>query len=348
MTRIVFITQVVRRAHPNLGATVAKIEALARQVDEVVVLCREAVESDLPANCRVRYFEDTNQLKRGFRFARALNAELKPRPLAVVVHMVPLYAVLASPLVRARGVPLMLWYTHWKGHIVVRLSDFACTYVLSLDERSYPLHSRKVRAIGHGIDLREFPCQPAVPLAGRPLKVMSLGRYSPPKFLEEIIEGVRIARERGVDACVELWGTADSPKQHAYKRMLEALVEREQLQGFVTVGGSIPRTELPAVYAQADVVASDFISPDKIVLEACSSCRVILASHESFDTLVEGIEPPLLYERGNPASLADRVERLAALSDEQRQAIGETLRERMRNMHSVETWADAILRLART
>jgi len=347
LTRIVFITQVVRRAHPNLGATVAKIEALARQVDEVVVLCREALESDLPDNCRVRYFEDTNQFKRGIRFARALSAELWPRPLAVVVHMVPLYAVLSSPLVRLRRVPLLLWYTHWKGHIVVRLSDFVCTYVLSLDERSYPLHSRKVRAIGHGIDLREFPCQPPVPLAGRPFKVMSLGRYSPPKLLEEIVEGVRLARQRGVDACAELWGTADSPEQHRYKRMLAELGAGEQLRDFVSVGGSIPRTELPAVYAQADVVASDFISPDKIVLEACSSCRVVLASHESFDTLFEGIKPPLLYERGNPASLADRIERLAALTDDQRRAIGETLRERVRTMHSVETWADAILRLVR-
>ncbi len=343
MRRIVFITQVVERAHSNLGATVAKIEALARQVDEVVVLCRQAVEADLPENCRVRYFEGATQLERGIRFARALNAELRPRPLAVVVHMVPLYAVLAAPLVRPRRIPLMLWYTHWKGHVVVRLSDFVCTYVLSLDVRSYPLRSRKVRGIGHGIDLREFPCQPSRPLDGRPLKVMSLGRYTPPKRLEEIVEGVRIARERGVDACVELWGTTDSPVQHAYKR---ELVELAELHDFVSVGGSIPRTELPAMYAQADVVASDFISPDKIVLEACSSCRPVLASHESFDTLFAGIEPPLLYERGRPETLADRVERLARLSDEERRAIGETLRERVRTMHSVETWAAAILRLA--
>jgi glycosyltransferase involved in cell wall biosynthesis len=343
MRRIVFITQIVGRSHPNLGATVAKIEALARRVDEVVVLCREAVEGDLPENCRVRVFESRFQFGRGLRFARALNAELDPAPLAVVVHMVPLYAVLAAPLVRPRRVPLMLWYTHWKGHVVVRFSDLVCTYVLSLDERSYPLHSRKVRAIGHGIDLREFPCQPAVPLDGRPLKVMSLGRYSPPKRLVEIVEGVRLARDRGVDACVELWGTVDSADQHVYKHELEELAARRD---FVSVGGSIPRTELPAVYAQADVVASDFISPDKIVLEACSSCRPVLASHESFDTLFAGIEPPLLYERGRPETLADRVERLARLSDDERQAIGETLRERVRNMHSVETWADAILRLA--
>jgi len=346
MRRIVFITQVVGRAHSNLGATVAKIAALARRVDEVVVVCREAVESDLPENCRVRYFEDTTQLRRGARFARALQSELRPRPLAVVAHMVPLYAVIAAPIVRPRRIPLMLWYTHWKGHSVVRASALVCTYVLSLDERSFPLRARNVRAIGHGIDLGEFPCQPLVPLEGRPFTVMSLGRYSPPKRLEEIVEGVRIARSRGLDAVVRLWGTSDSPAQRAYKLELEQLVDREGLHAWVSVGGAIPRTELPAVYAQADVVASDFISPDKIVLEGCSSCRPVLASHESFDTLFAGIEPALAFTRGRPETLADRVEALARLTDGERHAIGETLRERVRTMHSVETWADAILRLA--
>ena len=74
------------------------------------------------------------------------------------------------------------------------------------------------------------------------------------------------------------------------------------------VGGPIPRTELPPFYAAADVVASDFISPDKIVLEACSSCRPVLASHEAFDTLFVGIEPPLAFERDRPETFAGRIE----------------------------------------
>ncbi len=108
----------------------------------------------------------------------------------------------------------------------------------------------------------------------------------------------------------------------------------------------MPRTELPPIYAAADVVASDFISPDKIVLEACSSCRPVLASHEAFDTLFAGIEPPLAFERDRPETFADRIEALAALGDEERHALGRELRERVSRQHSVETWADAILRLA--
>ena len=346
MRKIVFITQVVDPADPNLGATRAKIAALARRVDEVVVICDRGVEGVLPENCRLRVFGAPTRKVRAWRYLSALIGELRVRPVAVIGHMVPLYTVVAAPFVRARRVPLMLWYTHWKAHSVLRMADVVCTHLLSLDVRSYPLHSRKVHGIGHGIDLGEFPCQPATPLAGRALRVISLGRYTPPKKLEEMIEGVRIARRRGLDVRIDLYGTSTSAPQAAYKRELEELVSRDEYREFASVGGSIPRTELPPIYAAADVVASDFISPDKIVLEACSSCRPVLASHEAFDTLFAGLEPPLAFERGRPESFADRLEALAALTDDEREALGRELRERVARQHSVETWADAILKLA--
>jgi glycosyltransferase involved in cell wall biosynthesis len=179
--------------------------------------------------------------------------------------------------------------------------------------------------------------------AGRPLRVLSLGRYSRPKRLDEIIEGVRLARERGVDVRVDVYGTTGSAALEEYKRELEALATRHA--EFASVNGPIPRTEVPGAYGCADVVASDFDSADKVVLEACASCRPVLASHASFERLFAGIEPPLAFERGRPETLADRLQALAALSDEERHAIGRTLRERVQAHHSVDTWADAIARL---
>ena len=344
--KLVFITQVVDPADPNLGATGGKIAALSKLVDEVVVICDRGVEGALPENCRLRVFGAPTRAGRAVRFVRALVPELRERPVAVICHMVPLYAIAAAPFVRPRGVPLVLWYTHWRRHAALRIATLLCTNVASVDVRSFPLRSRKVRGIGHGIDLSEFPCQPAT--EGRPLRVLSLGRYSRPKKLDELIEGVRVARERGVDARIDLFGTTGSDAEAEYKRELEALVARPEVAKFASVGGAIPRTEIPPVYGRSDVVASDFISTDKIVLEACASCRPALASHPAFDALFAGIDPPLAFERGKPETLADRIEALAALSGKQRHAIGETLRERVRTQHSVETWADAILKLAQT
>ena len=348
MAKIVFITQVVDPSDPNLGATHAKISALARRVDDVVVLCDRGSAKSLPGNCRVRTFGAGRRPQRAYRFLTAIAAELGERPLAVVAHMIPLYVVAAAPLVRPRRVPLLLWYSHWRSHLVLRAAVAACTEVVTVDERSFPLRSPKVHGIGHGIDLDEFQCQPTSATPGGPLRVISVGRYTPPKKLEELIEGVRLARERGVDVRIDLHGTTGAPRLEAYKRELETLVTRSGYADFATVGGPIPRTEMPAAYAGADVVASNFFSPDKVVLEACSSCRPVLASQQTFDRLFAGIEPPLSFERGRPETFADRIEALAQLDDEARYAIGRKLRDRVRRHHSVDTWADAILTLVRS
>src|SRR5205814_9797029 len=102
MTRFVFATQKIDPEHPLLGAAVPKIRALAARVDEVVVLAGEAVEGALPDNCRVRLFGAPTRFGRGRAFAAAPNGELSPRPVAVLAHMVPLYAILAAPLTRPR------------------------------------------------------------------------------------------------------------------------------------------------------------------------------------------------------------------------------------------------------
>src|SRR3954447_1567189 len=162
--------------------------ALAARVDELAVLCDTAtIELE---NATIHEFGAATQVQRGARFAAALTRELRPRPLGVVAHMVPLYAVLAAPLVRPRGIPLVLWYTHWKGHAVVRAAEKACTAIASVDERSFPLPSTKVHAIGHGIEVGEFVCTDA---PEPPTRALVLGRYSPAKGLETILAAARRA-----------------------------------------------------------------------------------------------------------------------------------------------------------
>src|SRR5438105_3580608 len=158
MRKLIFATQKLDPDDPVLAATVPMVRALAARVDELVVLCDSAVPTAVPANARVREFGGCTQATRGARFTAALGRELSPRPIGVVAHMVPLYAVLAAPLVRPFRIPLVLWYTHWKGHAVVRAAERVATAVVSVDARSFPLASQKVHAIGHGIDVGEFAC----------------------------------------------------------------------------------------------------------------------------------------------------------------------------------------------
>ena len=340
MRRLVFVTQVADPADPNLGATAAMIAALARRVDEVAVICDRGVEAGLPENCRVRTFGAPTRALRARRFAAAVAAELRPRPLAVFAHQIPLYAVAAAPLVRPRRIPLVLWYTHWRDHIVLRASAALSTHVVTAERRSFPFRSRKLTVTGHAIDVAQFPCAP--PGDGEPFRVAVLGRYSPGKGLDELVVGVRIARERGLDVRISFTGTTGNAVEEACRRDLERLVAGEE---WASIAGPVPRTEVPALLAAADAVAANFASADKIVFEACAACRPVLASHAGFEPLFAGLEPPLAFERGRPETFAERLAALAALGSEERAALGRELRERVASQHSVDAWADTILGL---
>ncbi len=315
MRKLIFATQKLDSSDPVLAATVPMVRALAEHVEELVVLCDTAVDE---VGARVHTFGAATQLQRGARFERALAHELRGAD-AVVAHMVPLYAVLAAPLVRPRRIPLALWYTHWKAHAVVRAAEKVCTHILSVDARSFPLPSRKVHAIGHGIDVREFSCTEPPP---GPLRALVLGRYSPAKGLETILQAAELA---GVP--VEVHGSDATFEQ--YKRALERKFPRAEL------GGPVPRADIPTLFARSHVLVNNMRAgaPDKVVYEAAASCLPVLASNPVFDDL---LPHELRFGRDDAEGLA---ERLRALDGRRRPE----LRDIVVRRHSVEHWADELI-----
>lgn len=338
MRRVLFVTQQVDPAHPALAATVPKIRSLAALVDEVVVLADGAVDGVLPDNCRVRTFRAGSRAGRGARFEAALGAELSGlRSGAVVAHMCPIYAVLAAPLVRPLRIPLLLWFTHWKPSRLLRVAERVSTAVVSVDERSFPLDSRKVRAIGHGIDLAEFPCV-GERTAGEKLRLLALGRYSPAKGLDVVIRGVA-----AVDGAVlDVHGPALSTLEEDTRRELDVLVTELDARDRIRLGDAVPRAEITGLFASHDALVNNMRAGavDKVVYEAGASCLPVLASNPVFDTLVEEEQR---FERDDAADLAACITRLASVSATGRAGLGSRLRERVRGGHSVETWARGVL-----
>jgi glycosyltransferase involved in cell wall biosynthesis len=330
VSRIVFATQVVDPDDPILGAVVGKLRALAERVDEVVVLAGRAVDGALPGNCRVHVFGADSKAERGSRFAIALRGELSPRPLAFVAHSVPLYAILAAPLVRPRRVPLLLWFTHWKQSRTLVVAERLSTGVLSVDRRSFPLDSRKVAAIGHGIDTEAFACVERMPAPGGGLRAVALGRTSPAKGFETIARGCELA---GVE--LEVYGPSSTAEEQRERDRLAALGVR--------MCGPVPYREVRALLGGKDVLVNNMREGalDKIVYEAAATCMPVLASNAGFDDI---LPPELRFDREEPTELAAR---LRTLSGMDRNALGHELRARVEARHSAGHWADGVLGVAR-
>jgi glycosyltransferase involved in cell wall biosynthesis len=335
--KLVFVTQEVDPASPVLGATVAKLRALAARVDEVAVLADRAVPESLPENCRVHVFRSRSKPGRGLRFEAALARELRARPAAVVAHMCPIYAVLAAPLARPLGVRVVLWFTHWKASRLLRVAERVSTAVATVEPRSFPLSSTKVHAIGHGIDLTEFHCAERPARDG--LELLSLARTSPAKGLEIVVRAVALVP----DVRLVQHGPSLTEEERRHRHELESLVAELAVEDRVELGNPVPRGAVPALLGHADALVNNMRSgaTDKAVYEAAAACLPVLASNPALDGF---LPEELRFEREEPESLAARIRVLAGAD---RAALGRELRARVEREHSVENWADRIVELAR-
>jgi len=333
--RVVFVTQQVDPESPVLGATVAKIRALASRVDEVAVIADGAVPGALPANCRVHTFAAGTRAMRGARFEAALARELarRPRPSGVLAHMCPIYAVLAAPLARPLRVPVVLWFTHWRASRLLAVAERVSSAVITVDYRSFPLPSGKVVPIGHGIDLTGFSCVERPAREG--LDLLALGRTSPAKGLDTIVRAV--AQLEGVRLLQR--GPSLTGEERRHRAELEELVTTLGVAGRVTIGGPVPRSEVPGLLAAADCLVNNMRAgaTDKVVFEAAATCLPVLASNPALDELLPA---ELMFPRDDADALAARITEIAGAD---RAATGRELRARVERDHSVAGWADRAL-----
>jgi glycosyltransferase involved in cell wall biosynthesis len=348
MTRVVFITQQFDPGHPLLATTIPQVAAIARQVDEVVVVADRIVESALPANARAHSFHASSRLGRGLRVVAAVVRELpglRRERGAVVAHMCSLYALISAPAVRGARLPLVMWWSHWKISGVVRAAERACTAVCTVDPRTFPMASRKLVFIGQGIDLADIPAPARPPRApDAPLRVLVGSRYSPAKGIATILRAARLALDGGVELRVTVHGPAVTGEERAEREALDRLVAELALEDRVTLGGVLPRGELLALFADADVLVNNARGgADRVAYEAAASGLLVLGSNPVYENL---IDPEFFFAREDAAGLAARIAEVAALSADERDATGDRLRARVAERHSVDSWARGLLRAA--
>jgi glycosyltransferase involved in cell wall biosynthesis len=329
VTRLIFVTQAADPAHPVLAATLPMIFALARRVDEVVVLADSIDERALPDNCRACSFAAQSQAGRGARYVAALAPEVARRPLAIVAHMAPVFALLAAPLARPLRVPLLLWFTQQSAGPALRAAERVVDRVLTVDTRTVPLRSPKIRAIGHGIDVAALPC---VSERRPPLRrLLGLGRYAPVKGWETVLR----ALPELPAATLTLHGPMLTDADHAHRPRLEEIARELGVADRVSFGEEVAHAQVPQLLGLADALvnATHGNAADKVVYEAAASCLPVFAASPVFDTLLpEGLR----FHGDYPSSLVERLRAYAG-------GAGPDLRARVEAEHSVEHWADRVL-----
>jgi glycosyltransferase involved in cell wall biosynthesis len=336
---------------PILGFTTRWIQALAKRVEFIHVITMRAGRIEVPENVRVYSVgkeKGYSEPRRAVEFYRYLFRVLREDRIdACFSHMIPIFTVLAAPVLKVKKIPIVTWYAHpsltWILKLAHHLSDRMVTSVAT----AYPYRKDKLVVVGQGIDTDLF-CPDGSPPEEPPM-ILCVGRLSPVKDHPTLIRAAALLRERWKKPFrVVILGGPAGPKDEPYVRSLHRLVEELNLQDIVSFHPPVPQSALPNWYRRCTVHVN--LTPtgfgDKVAWEAMACGRPCLAANEGFrETLGEYAEM-LLFPYGDVEALAKHLLWLLRLPSNEVERIGTHLRARVVALHSIERLAEVLVTLS--
>jgi glycosyltransferase involved in cell wall biosynthesis len=344
------ITQKVDLDDDVLGFTHTWVNKLAERVAHLHVLALSVGRHELRENVTLYSMgkeRGAGRWRRLVNFTRVVAPlVLRRRVQVVFVHMVPLYAILAAPWTKLARVPMVMWYAHGHVSYTLKIAHRLVERVVSSTAEGFRLPSAKLVIVGQGIDTDIFkPAEGARP--ERPFTVLSVGRISPVKDYETLIEAadVLVNQQGWRDLRFVVVGDAGTPEQVAYRERLLAEVQQQGLVGHFEFTGAVPHSGVAQYHQQADLFVnlSHTDSLDKAVLEAMACGIPVLTCNEAFEDLLGGLAPRLTFTVGDVEELADRTVDLLSLSDDDRRSLGSELRDRVVLKHNLAGLVDRLI-----
>lgn len=350
MVRLLWFNLSTDANDPILGFTTRWIQALSPKVDSIDVITMRAGRIEVPENVRVHSVgkeKGYSEPRRAVEFYRYLFRILREEHIdACFSHMIPIFTLLAAPVLKTQGIPMVTWYAHRQVTTVLKLAHHLSNLVVSTNNYSYRYRHDKLIALGQGIDTSAFSPSPHGSAEGLQPLLLSAGRLSPIKDLLTFVQAVYLLRQRGYPVQAALVG-ATPERDLLYGERVKKEVEHLGLNSIVQFAGAVPQEEVVnwhrRGFAHVNLCPTGAI--DKAALEAMACGRLSIASNEGFRETMGEYAPSLLFCHGNAEDLAEKIEALLGLSAAGRERIGLYLRERVLQMHSLERLADKLVAL---
>ncbi len=334
--KLLIVTQTVDTQDPALGFFHQWIEGFAKKFEKVTVLALNVGEHSFPGNVVVHSIgksEGIGRLARAFRFWKLL-ISLRSEYDQVFCHMNPEYVLAGGVLWRILGKKIALWYMHGVVSPRLRLAVLLAHRVLTGSKESCRVESKKVRVLGHGIDVDVFSPRD---VPQEPLSLISVGRLSPSKRVETFLSVCELLSQKGIIYRARVIGGPATKGDEVYAETLRSRAEKLSSVLFL---GPVPHTELPDFFRDSHVCisASTTGSLDKVILEAMASGVVPITSNRAFDKM---LSPHGLYVSGEPQEFLDALTTLSADATRLKK-LRTALREEVVSKHSLSSLIEKI------
>jgi glycosyltransferase involved in cell wall biosynthesis len=340
--RLLLFNLVTDADDPILGFATGWIRALAQRVEFINVVTMRAGKVDVPHNVRVYSVgkeKGYSEPRRIVEFYRHLFRIVRADSIdACFSHMMPLFTILAAPVLKSLRIPIVTWYAHPSVTRTLKLAHRFSDRMVTSIATSYPYKHDKLLVVGHGIDGNIFaPGESA--LEQRMATILCVGRLSPVKDHFTLLRAAKLLRQRWSQPFrVVILGAPGSARDDSHIRWLQKQVEALDLQDTVYFEPPTAITGLPTWYRRCTVhvnlTPSGFV--DKVALEAMSCAKPCLMANEGFRETLGRFADQLLFRHGDAEHLAERLLALLMLDDRRRDEIGRYLHGRMVQLHSLK------------
>lgn len=242
---------------------------------------------------------------------------------AILVHMTPVWVVLAWPLCFMCRKPLYLWYEARGQSVWLRIALRIVRRVFSASTWGMPLQTQRSIIVGHGIDsaMWVFPRTDV-----DPYHLCSVGRITRSKRLEILLEALALLPQ---DYHLTIVGAPITTEDYHYEHELLTLIERLHLEKRVQ-SVTIAHARLPEFLAHAGIfVHASTSGLDKALLEAMAAgCPAISCG------IARGVLPERCQAMDS-TTLVERIRAIEALSSHEREMLSQELRSIIEREHGL-------------
>jgi glycosyltransferase involved in cell wall biosynthesis len=344
--RLLLFNLVTDVNHPILGFTTQWIRELAARVEHIHVITMQAGEIAVPDNvtvCSVGKEQGYSEPRRAIEFYRHLFKILRTERVdGCFSHMMPIFSVLAGPVLRAAGIPLVTWYAHPSLTPTLKLAHFFSNRMVASLPNAYPYRRNKLAVIGQGIDTALFA--PSGNRAAKDDVILCVGRLSRVKNHPTLLRAAALLPRR---FRVVILGASSGADDEAYAAELRQLVDQLALCDVVVFERAIPPGELASRYRACAVHVN--LTPagfgDKVAWEAMACGRPCLVANEDFRETLGRYADELLFRVNDPVDLAAKISAMLEKSAAERAEIGAYLRGQVEQLHCLPRLAERILDL---
>ena len=235
-----------------------------------------------------------------------------------------------------------------RGQRIIAISDFIARHLVE----TYKTNPARITVIHRGVDFTLFDPQNVsaerlVKLSqdwrladGEPV-IMLPGRLTDWKGQRVLLAALARLPTRNY-RCLFV---GDDQGRTGYRRELEGLIEKFELQSVVQLVGNC--TDMPAAYMQADVIVSASTKPEafgRVIVEAQAMGKSVIATdHGAAPELILLEKTGWLVPPADPAALADQLEFVMRLGSSERETLAREARAHVRGHFSKESMCSATL-----